>query len=44
LFADVQDATPLQNNQNGKDIWNGDALEIAFQQTVMPEQTEKRFY
>ena len=30
LFADVQDATPLQNNQNGKDIWNGDALEIAF--------------
>jgi hypothetical protein len=30
LFADVQDATPLQNNQTGKDIWNGDALEIAF--------------
>lgn len=28
--ATVADATPLMNMQEGKDIWNGDALEIAF--------------
>lgn len=30
IHARIQDATPLQQNKTGKDIWNGDALEIAF--------------
>lgn len=29
LHAHIADQTPLQNIQEGKDIWNGDAIEIA---------------
>lgn len=30
LAAVVEDDSPLINNQTGKDIWNGDAIEVAF--------------
>jgi hypothetical protein len=30
VYAEIEDTTPLQNTHSGKDIWNGDALEIAF--------------
>jgi len=30
IQAHINDATPFQQNKTGKDIWNGDALEIAF--------------
>lgn len=30
IFASVVDNTPLQNKETGRDIWNGDAIEIAF--------------
>jgi len=28
ILAEVKDRTPLVNSQNGRDLWNGDALEI----------------
>ena len=43
LFASVVDKTPLQNNQNGKDIWNGDAIEIAFSTNANASLTRKSF-
>ncbi len=41
LAAVVKDQTPFINTQTGKDIWNGDALEIAFSTTsgVSPKRT-----
>ena len=30
IHARIADTTPFQQNKTGKDIWNGDALEIAF--------------
>ncbi len=43
IFADVIDKTPLQNNQQGKDIWNGDAIEIAFSTNAKASLTRKTF-
>lgn len=30
INAQISDSTPFQQNKTGRDIWNGDALEIAF--------------
>lgn len=30
IAADIKDASPLQNKHNAADIWNGDAIELAF--------------
>lgn len=38
--AIVKDLSPLQNNKNEKDIWDGDAIEIAF--SANPESPKKR--
>lgn len=43
LFADVLDKTPLQNIQKGKDIWNGDAIEIAFSTNAKASSTRNTF-
>jgi hypothetical protein len=44
LAAEVEDATPLINTRTGKDIWNGDALEIAFSSISGTLAQRKIFY
>lgn len=43
VYAEVNDASPLQNIQSGKDIWNGDALEIAFTTNAAASANRKAF-
>lgn len=43
VYAEVEDNTPLQNTHSGKDIWNGDALEIAFS-TQVGIREDRPFY
>lgn len=40
VSALIKDASPLQNHKTGKDIWNGDALEIAL--SASSESAPKR--
>lgn len=40
----IYDATPMQNVQSGKDIWNGDALEIAFGTDAAADPKRRIFY
>ena len=42
LAAALSDDTPGENANTGKDIWNGDALEIAF--STDPQSNKKRSY
>jgi Carbohydrate family 9 binding domain-like len=53
LFADqdalyiagkIKDATPFQNNQKGADLWNGDAVELAFSTDANAGSNRKMFY
>ena len=44
IAAEVEDATPLINTRTGKDIWNGDALEIAFSSISGTMAQRKIFY
>lgn len=41
LHADIADETPLQNIQEGKDIWNGDAIEIALSTNQEADPTRR---
>jgi hypothetical protein len=41
VYAEVIDATPLQNKNTGKDIWNGDGIEIAFSTNINASKTRK---
>jgi len=41
LYAEINDATPLQNKNSGKDIWNGDGLEIAFSTNATAAKNRK---
>lgn len=41
VYAEIDDKTPLQNNKTGVDIWNGDALEIAFSTNADAPKTRK---
>lgn len=43
VYAEVSDGSPLQNIQSGKDIWNGDALEIAFTTNAAASANRKAF-
>lgn len=44
LAAEVEDATPLINTRSGKDLWNGDALELAFSSVAGTLAQRKFFY
>ncbi len=43
VYAEINDATPLQNKNSGKDIWNGDGLEIAFSTNATAAKNRKTF-
>lgn len=40
----IYDTTPMQNVQSGRDIWNGDALEIAFGTDYSADPKRRIFY
>lgn len=44
LAAQVEDASPLINTRSDKDIWNGDALELAFSTVSGTNPQRKVFY
>ncbi|MFM9983878.1 MAG: sugar-binding protein [Flavobacteriales bacterium] len=44
LTGKISDNTPMQNMQSGKDIWNGDALEIAFGTDASADAKRRIFY
>ena len=44
LTGKISDNTPMQNKQTGKDIWNGDALEIAFGTDANADPKRRIFY
>jgi hypothetical protein len=39
IHARLHDTRPLENNKSGADLWNGDALELAF--AAQPEQSTR---
>lgn len=43
VYAAINDNTPLQNKNTGKDIWNGDAIEIAFSTNSEANPLRKAF-
>jgi len=44
VHAEVTDPTPFQNMQEGKEIWNGDALELAFSTNPDASKQRKGFF
>lgn len=40
----IKDSTPFINTQKGKDIWNGDAVELAFSTSSMVDPKRKIYY
>ena len=43
VYAIIKDTTPMQNNNTGKDIWNGDAFELAFSTNAEANPNRKTF-
>jgi hypothetical protein len=44
IHAEITDSTPLSNRQQGNQIWNGDALELAFATNPDADNKRKMFF